>query len=178
MDKADIQLLYEYDRWANHRALQAASALTAEQFTRDLGGSFPSVRETLLHVIRGEWMWMQYWKATSRGPEFLADLKKRAEALFDPSGYSDVLTVRSKWAEIEAEQIAFVDGLTDATLQQEVPFRNTQARLAHLMQHLANHSTYHRGQVATMLRQMGAVPAPTDFHEFLLEKRRAAEGET
>jgi uncharacterized damage-inducible protein DinB len=40
MTKGDIQLLYEYDRWANNRVLQAVSVLTAEQFTRDLGGRF------------------------------------------------------------------------------------------------------------------------------------------
>jgi uncharacterized damage-inducible protein DinB len=54
MTKDDIQLLYEYDRWANNRALQAASALSAEEFTRDLGGSFRSVRDTLVHIISGE----------------------------------------------------------------------------------------------------------------------------
>ena len=51
MIKDDIQLLYEYDRWANGRVLQAASALSPEQFTRDLGGSFVSVRDTLVHII-------------------------------------------------------------------------------------------------------------------------------
>jgi uncharacterized damage-inducible protein DinB len=48
MTKGDIQLLYEYDRWANNRVLQAVSTLSPEQFTRDLGGSFRSVRDTLL----------------------------------------------------------------------------------------------------------------------------------
>jgi uncharacterized damage-inducible protein DinB len=37
MTREDIQLLYEYDRWANNRVLQAASALSDEAFTRDLG---------------------------------------------------------------------------------------------------------------------------------------------
>jgi hypothetical protein len=52
--KDDIQLLYEYDRWANNRVLQAASALSPEEFTRDLGGSLCSVRDTLVHIIGGE----------------------------------------------------------------------------------------------------------------------------
>src|SRR6202162_1820488 len=51
MSKDDIQLLYEYDRWANNRILQAVSALTDEQFTRDLGGGFRSVRDTLVPII-------------------------------------------------------------------------------------------------------------------------------
>src|SRR5437870_13644878 len=55
MIKDDIQLLFEYDRWANHRVLQAASALKDEQFTQDLGGSFRSVRDTLVHILGGEW---------------------------------------------------------------------------------------------------------------------------
>ena len=55
MNKDDIQLLFEYDRWANHRVLQAASTLTAEQFTRDLGGAFHSLRDTLVHIVAGEW---------------------------------------------------------------------------------------------------------------------------
>src|SRR5207253_2302725 len=54
MTKDDIQLLYKYDRWANNRVLQAASALSAEEFARDLGGSFRSVRDTLVHIIGGE----------------------------------------------------------------------------------------------------------------------------
>ena len=53
MTKADVQLLYEYDRWANNKVLQAASLLNAQQFTRDLGGSFRSVRDTLVHIIGG-----------------------------------------------------------------------------------------------------------------------------
>jgi uncharacterized damage-inducible protein DinB len=51
--KDDIRLLFEYNRWANNRALRAASALAPEQFTRDLGGSFGSVRDTLVHLIGG-----------------------------------------------------------------------------------------------------------------------------
>jgi uncharacterized damage-inducible protein DinB len=49
-----------------------------------------------------------------------------------------------------------------------IPFRTTRVRLGH-MQHLANHSTYHRGQVALMMRQLDAEPLPTNLHDFLLE---------
>ena len=74
MTKDDIQLLYEYDRWANNRVLQAASTLDAEEFTRDLGGSLRSVRDTLVHIIGGEWGWLKYWKEPSPGPTFVWDL--------------------------------------------------------------------------------------------------------
>jgi uncharacterized damage-inducible protein DinB len=55
-----------------------------------------------------------------------------------------------------------------------LPVRETQISLARLMQHLANHSTYHRGQVALMMRQLAAKPLSTDFAMFLMEGRRRA----
>ena len=81
----DIQLLYEYDRWANERVLRAAAALNEEQFTRDLGGSFKSVRDTLVHIFGGEWIWLNYWKAPAPTFAFLAELRTLREALFSPA---------------------------------------------------------------------------------------------
>ena len=172
MTREDIELLYEYDRWANNRALQAASALSAEAFTRDLGGSFRSVRDTLVHIIGGEWIWLAYWRTPHQSPAELTNLRTRRDALFNPHALSNVAEVRLKWLEIEKEQTDFVDQLTDELLEKLLPFRTTQVRLAHLMQHVANHSTYHRGQVALMMRQLGSEPAATDFHVFLAEGRR------
>ena len=174
MTKDDIQLLYEYDRWANHRILQAASALAPEQFTRDLGGSFPSVRDTLVHIIAGEWGWLTYWKASSHSSVFLDDLWDRVNTLFRADLFPDVTAVRVKWAAVEKEQIEFVNSVTEEALGKPFPVRTKQLRLAHLMQHLANHSTYHRGQVSLMMRQLAAEPLPTDFALFLLEGSSAS----
>jgi uncharacterized damage-inducible protein DinB len=167
--KDDIRLLYEYNRWADKRTLRAASSLTPEQFTRDLGGSFRSVRDTLVHIIKGEWGWLQYCKESSHGPDFVKDLWARLDALFNPNAFPSLNAVQRKWAEVETEQAEFVNCLTDESLEQLLPLRTIQVPLGHLMQHLVNHSTYHRGQVAMMLRQVGAQPLQTDFHLFLLE---------
>ena len=169
MTRDDIHLLYKYDRWANNKVLEAASALSPEQFTRDLGGSFRSVRDTLIHIISGEWGWLTYWNAQSHGPDFLNTLRDRRDALFNPHIYPNVAAVRSKWEEIEKEQSEFLSRLTDDALRKMLPVRAKQLPLMHLMQHLANHSTYHRGQVSLMMRQLGAEPLATDFHVFLLE---------
>jgi len=174
MTKDDIQLLYEYDRWANNRVLQAVSALSAEQFTRDLGGSFRSVRDALLHIIGGEWGWLTYWKEPSPSSAFVTDLWTRHDALFRPDSFPNVAALQSKWAEIEKEQAEFVNRVTNESLEKKLPVRNTKISLAHLMQHLANHSTYHRGQIALMMRQLGAVPLATDFHLFVMETHREA----
>jgi uncharacterized damage-inducible protein DinB len=96
MTKDDVQLLYEYDHWANNRVLEAASALTAEQFTRDLRGSFRSVRDTLVHIIGGEWGWLAYWKEPSPSSAFLTDLWDRHDVLFNPDGFPNIAGVKSK----------------------------------------------------------------------------------
>jgi len=169
MTKQDVQLLYEYDRWANNRILQAASKLTAEQFTRDLGGSFRSVRDTLVHIVGGEWGWLTYWRQPSPSPAFLSDLWDRHDTLFKPDAFPDVATVQLKWAQIEKELAEFVDNVTNESLEKMLPFQTIEVSLAQLMQHLANHSSYHRGQIALMMRQLGAKPLATDFHVFLVE---------
>jgi uncharacterized damage-inducible protein DinB len=172
MTKDDIQLLYEYDRWANNRVLYAVSALSAEEFTRDLGGSFPSVRDTLVHIVGSEWSWLTYWKEPSPSSAFLTDLWTRNDALFDPNAFPDLAAVQLKWAEVEREQVEFVNRVTDESLRRTLPVYETQISMAHLLQHLANHSTYHRGQVALMMRQLAAKPFATDFAMFLMEGRR------
>ena len=171
MTRDDIALLYEYDRWANNRVLDAASALTAEQFTRDLGGAFSSVRDTLMHIFAGEWIWLTLWRQPSPTPESIAELRKRREALFAPAAYPDIAAVKSKWSAIEDDQASFVRSLTDADLEKLYPAREGELSLGHLMQHLANHSTYHRGQLSLMMRQLQAEPVATDFHVFLTGRR-------
>lgn len=169
----DIQLLYEFDRWANNRVLHAATTLSVEQFTRDLGGSLPSVRDTLVHIVSGEWGWLTIWKEPSLSSAFVTDLWTRIDSLFNPNAFPDLAAVQAKWSEVETEQLDFVNRVTNESLQRMLPVRETQISLAHLMQHLANHSTYHRGQISLMMRQLAAQPLATDFAMFLMEGRRA-----
>ncbi len=168
MTREDVRLLDEYDRWANNRILKSVGALTPEQFTRDLGGSFPSVRDALLHIVASNWAWLTYWKELSPSDQILTDLFTRSDTHFPAESFPTPAAVLPKWAETEQEKARFVNELTDEQLDRALPVGNTSITLAHLLQHLANHSTYHRGQVAMMLRQLGAKAQSTDFAEFLL----------
>jgi uncharacterized damage-inducible protein DinB len=176
MTTDDIRLLYEYDRWANNRVLQAASALSIEEFTRDLGGSFRCVRDTLVHLIAAEWAWLTIWKQASLTSAYVIDFWAQLGSVFPLNAFPDAAAVQQRWAEIERKQVEFVDRLTDESLGRVVPVHSKQISLAHLLQHLANHSSYHRGQVAEKMRQLGAVPVATDFAFFILEGRRDAAG--
>ncbi|HUO17051.1 MAG TPA: DinB family protein [Verrucomicrobiae bacterium] len=168
MTTDDVRLLFEFDRWANHGMLQLVEPLTAEQFTRDLGGSYHSVRDVLCHIVGGKWSWLTYWNEPSPSDPILDEIFARSAARFAATSFPTLAAVRATWIEVEKEQIEFVNRATDEHLRRKLPVRHTSISLAHLMQHVVNHSTYHRGQVAMMLRQLGATAEGTDFCEFFL----------
>ena len=170
MNKKDFQILYDYNRWANARVLAAVSKLTAEQYTRDLSNSFSSVRDTLTHILGAEWIWLARWKG------------KSPKSLLDPVDFPTLEALKASWAKIEVEQMDFVNNVTGESLNKMISYVNTKGKtwtyaLWQMLQHLVNHSTYHRGQITTMLRQLGVEPAATDFLLFfdLQEKGAAAK---
>lgn len=159
MDAGAIRGLFAYNRWANARILGAVDPLDAEQFLRDLGSSFRSVRDTLVHILSAEWIWLERWRGTSPA------------AMFDPAAFPTLERIRARWRDVEAGQAAFVDAATNDRLQAPVAYRNTRGErweypLWQLMAHVVNHSTYHRGQITTLLRQLGAQAVATDLLVF------------
>jgi len=156
MDLETIRELYGYNRWANARSLEAASTVSPAHFTKEVGGSFASLRGTLAHVYGAEWIWLERWRGTSpRKLPFALD-------------FPDVETIRSRWQDVEREQKKFLDALDPARLAEVVSYVNLKGEtfaypLGRMLQHVVNHSTYHRGQVATILRQLKATPLSTDL---------------
>jgi uncharacterized damage-inducible protein DinB len=154
--KEDIQLLYRYNRWANATVFKAVTPLSAEELSRKLGGSFPSIRETLVHIMGAEWIWLRRWKGVS------------PPALLNAAEFPDLGSIKARWPEIENEQMDFVAQITDASIRDPLKYVNLKGQsyqypLGRTMQHLVNHGTYHRGQVTNFLRQLGAQPVATDL---------------
>jgi len=159
MEANHIQELYEYNRWANSRILDSVTKLTPEEFTRNLGNSFPSVRDTLTHIMSAEWIWLMRWQGTS------------PKAMISPMDFPELPVLRTRWTEIEMEQKKFVTGLSGEALETRITYVNIKGDpftypLWKMMRHVVNHSTYHRGQITTMLRQLGAKPISTDLLVF------------
>jgi uncharacterized damage-inducible protein DinB len=156
MTVEEVRTLYAYNAWANRRVLDSCSALAPEAFTRDLGSSFRSVRDTLTHILGSEWIWLERWRG--RSPSRL------------PEGWDslDLPGLRRLWAEVERDLLAFVNDLSPDDLERTVAYRNVRGNpfaysLGRILQHLVNHGTYHRGQVAGMVRRLGAEPRATDY---------------
>lgn len=166
MTPQEFRTLYEFDAWANARTLNACAALTQEQLTRNLGNSFGSVRDTLVHILGAQMVWIE--RLSGGAPAGLPG----------PEGFPDIGAVRAKWAEIEPRLHAYVNGLTPADIDRVLEYRNLKGvafrdQIGHILQHLANHGSYHRGQVTTLLRQLGATPVNTDMIGFYRERAAA-----
>ena len=152
MTHADLTLLLEFHYWARDRVLDAVALLTPEQYTRALGSSFASVRDTLVHTYSAEWTWYQRWQGTS------------PTSHLEPADYPDVETLRTAWKSHEAMMRVYLATLDDISLGNVLDYKAFGGQAARsaiweMLQHVVNHATYHRGQVTTMLRQLGATPA-------------------
>src|SRR5438045_6389317 len=107
----EIQYLFEFNAWANRRCLQAAEKLSTEQFTRLLGSSFSSVRDTLAHIYGAEWIWLERFQG--RSPSALPNVNLFAE----------VRTLRETWAVHEERLLVFVAGLGQADLDGKMEYK-------------------------------------------------------
>jgi uncharacterized damage-inducible protein DinB len=159
----DFRLLYEYNSWANRRTLDSCTPLTPEQFTRDMVSSFRSVRDTLAHIYGAEWLWLERW------------CERIPNALPSSADFPDLDALRARWEELERNLGTFIDSLTPAGLQRVIKYKNTRGTpfegpLEPMLSHVVNHGTYHRGQVVTLLRQLGAKPVATDLIAFHRER--------
>lgn len=162
MSPAEMQVLFDYNAWANRRVLSAAEKLTTEQFVIPLHSSFTSVRDTLAHIYGAEWIWLERFQG--RSPAALPSAEE----------FRDVAGLRDKWLEHELHLLTFVRGLSQADLDREMEYKTLRFGvyrnpLWQSMQHVVNHGTYHRGQVTTLLRQLGAQPILTDLMHFYRE---------
>jgi uncharacterized damage-inducible protein DinB len=151
MNHRDISLLIDYHYWARDRMLEAVERLSAEQYTRDLGNSFRSVRDTVVHLYSAEWVWHSRWARHSPMTPIAMD------------AFPDLAGLRAAWVEMEGKVRTLVaalgdDGLTRACEYQLMNGTRGSSAYWQMLQHLFNHGTYHRGQVTTMLRQLGAAP--------------------
>jgi uncharacterized damage-inducible protein DinB len=168
MDAADFRVLFDYNAWANRRVLDACAPLTPDQFLQDMKSSFPSVRDTLAHLYGAEFVWLERWN--SRAP---AKLPAAAD-------FPDFESVRAALTKLDRDLITFVGGLSPETLARNLDYKLMNGTpqsgpLAPMLQHVANHGSYHRGQVTTLLRQLGAKAASTDLILYHRELAAAAK---
>jgi uncharacterized damage-inducible protein DinB len=153
---ATMRELFAYNYWARDRQLEACATLTEEQFQRPLGSSFSSLRDTLVHLVGAEWVWLERWNG--RSPQSLPAVVE----------LPTLAAITTLWIAVEQAMRDYLASLNEETLARPLTYTNftgqtwTYPRWRSLL-HLVNHQTYHRGQVTTLLRELGKRPAPVDL---------------
>ncbi len=169
MKQSDIAMIYDYNYWANSRILDAASKVTAEQFTTRKSFPFGSLRGTLVHIMDAEYGWRTLFE---RAPE--SERWEAAELL--QRDFPALESIKRRWHEEEDAMRVYLAGLNDDSMTEIVSYLTDEGNkreraLWHCLIHVANHGTQHRSEAAAMLTEFGASPGELDFTIFLNERK-------
>jgi uncharacterized damage-inducible protein DinB len=149
----------QYNQWANSQLLKACAKCSPGQWVQPLPGSFPTIRDLWLHIHDAQYLWFQR-------------LQGRSFSAFPSHSMSETERTRAPEYVLDSSQ-AFLDHFADVRSDfwdTTVVYTNTKGDLftqttGEIVQHVCNHSTYHRGQIVQGLRTFfpgDKVPA-TDY---------------
>jgi len=167
---ATLRELYDYNYWARDRQLEACAALTQEQFLRPMGSSFPSVRDTLAHILGAELVWSGRWRGLSDaetfGVEKVPDLQEFIRRW--PQQFSSLEVITERWRKVEQDVRGHLGELKEDLLLQPLTYKNFLGQTRsypkwRALLHVVIHCSYHRGQVTTLLRQLDSPAAQVDY---------------
>jgi len=162
-----IRGLYDYHWWANRRLWDVAAALGEETAAREVGTqfSFPTLKGMFAHIFGADFIWWSRWTG------------RPAEPLLADRDFPSLAVLRGRWDAFEKDQRAFIEALTPADLSRVIEYRSTlfgnrpfALPLWPLLQHVANHATHHRSEIATMLTMISGSPPSTDLVVYQLTR--------
>lgn len=167
-----MRMSYGYDEWATARIFAAAERLMAEQL--DAQGPIPhgSIRQTLLHLLIVHRRFLSWWDGSLPAQDAY-----RLTA--DPADYPDLASVRALWEQIAEQTRVFVTGLSDEDAARYYSTTGADGSefgfpLWQMMEHISNHGTQHRSEIAVMLTGAGCSPGDLDMIFYQMES--AARG--
>jgi uncharacterized damage-inducible protein DinB len=161
MTLTEIKTLHAYNSWADNQVFELLSPMPEEQYLKDMNSSHGGIHGTMIHLVGAEKVWLERFHGrpqpflTENPPKSLAELK----LVWEKVGYDT-----AKW----------IASMNDRKLGETFTMTTTTGTTyTHVFwqafQHLVNHSSYHRGQVVTLMRQLGAKPPATDLIRFYRE---------
>ena len=151
MTQTELLQLIDYHYWARDRMLAALEALPQALYEKPLGSSFGAIRDTAVHIYSAEWVWLERWYGVS------PTIPLKVE------DFPDVASLTAAWSALEARVRAYVAGLQGDRVNERVAYKSMAGVAGEssrwtMIQHVVNHASYHRGQVTTMVRQVGGGP--------------------
>ena len=151
-------MMAAYNAWMNESLYRAAGELTDEQRCRDMGAFFGSIHATLNHILVGDQAWMQ---------RFLGEPVTMKSAQDQP--YADFNALWNARRQLDQKISDWADAIDDTSGNSVLNFhsvvyqRDRSLAVWAGIVHMFNHQTHHRGQVTTLLKQLGKDPGITDL---------------
>ena len=160
MNIETIRLLYDYTYWAHQKVWNCVLQLDEEQFNRQLNYSWGTIQAQLVHTMSAEWIWFNRMKSVS------------PSSMIAFEDYPTRETIRTRWDEVEREVRAYVDSLTPDDLMSDFDYQTTGGKSytnkrLHILLHVVNHGTDHRGQILAMIHAMGGETVEQDLIYYL-----------
>ena len=158
----DVVALFAYDRWANTKVLDACRKLTAAQYVAEPAPGWSSVRSTVYHIaLATEWN-----LRTLAG-----DPDDRIPAEADLAAVDDAARLlEHAYRRFEGLRPTLTPERLNAVLTVRWPGHAATLPRWALLRHIVNHSSYHRGQIASKLRRFGIEQPNTDFFFWVIEQ--------
>jgi uncharacterized damage-inducible protein DinB len=149
----------DYNMWANQTLIEWLKSKPADVFHKEVRSSFPGILKTLNHILAVEEFWQAVVSETA-----MNNSRYNAES-FDTDEIINGIAAQSK------SLADYVSTLSEKDLQQEVyldtPWVKGKLARYEFLQHVFNHSTYHRGQITSMGHHLDLHDAPmTDYNYF------------
>ena len=167
--KPQFELMADYNRWMNGNLYQVAAELPVEALHGNRGAYFDSIYGTLNHILVGDIIWLRRFSRHTMGLSSLAEVGTLpAIVSLKQILYHDFADLREAREDIDRIIVDFTREATEVHFDSPVSYKNThgvrhEKRFGFLVQHFFNHQTHHRGQVTTLLSQLGLDPGVTDL---------------
>lgn len=166
MTLQEIKLLHAFNSWATQRIFETLATVSADILNADRKASHGSITGTLTHLVGAEKIWLSRW------------MGKPDRTMLKPGDAPDLAALKSTWETVGYETARWLGTMTDRKLQEQFSMTNARGETLtqtywQAFQHVVDHSTYHRGQIITLLRQSGITPPATSLILFYRETAKA-----
>ena len=162
MTLSELRDLFEYNRWAHTRTVDASALLGPDKYAETPNGSSLSLRSVLQNLLAEEVVWLSRWEGHSM-----------AESP-DYSECADTGALMERWNSLWKRQTRFIESLIEDDLGNPISIRmsngiETVQTLGDTLAHVVNQATYLRGEAAVLIKQHGGTAPAADLFTYRLE---------
>lgn len=153
---------FDYHVWANQQVCNYLKNLPDAVYRQKVDSDFPTIYDTLVHMYVVDRGWLSFLRAgvaSDMFEEHVEHLKSSIDSISAETKGRSIEELGQMQEELAVRFRAFIEQLDDIEVIH--PSGTFQARCVDYIQHVVNHGTYHRGNITTMLRQLGHLDTST-----------------